>query len=308
MADLRVKLAGMDLPNPILAASGTYGFGREFADLYALSIPGAIMAKGLTLAPSGGNPNPRIAEAPAGMLNSIGLENPGVEAFIANELPWMKSRGARVVANIGGHSAEEYEEISRRLSEADGLEAIEVNISCPNLDGGGMAFGTDPSVAAEVTGRVKKHCRVPLIVKLTPNVTDISAIARAVAAEGADIISLINTLLGLAIDTKTRRPVLARQVGGLSGPAIKPVALRMVWEVAQAVDLPIIGMGGILSAEDAVEFFLAGAHAVAVGSGNLIRPYIIPEIIEGLDRWLDREGYSSVNEIRGLARSAKSSE
>lgn len=308
MADLRVKLAGMDLPNPILAASGTYGFGREFADLYALSIPGAIMAKGLTLAPSGGNPNPRIAEAPAGMLNSIGLENPGVEAFIANELPWMKSRGARVVANISGHSAGEYEEISRRLSEADGLEAIEVNISCPNLEGGGMAFGTDPSVAAEVTGRVKKHCRVPLIVKLTPNVTDISAIARAVAAEGADIISLINTLLGLAIDTKTRRPVLARQVGGLSGPAIKPVALRMVWEVAQAVDLPIIGMGGILSAEDAVEFFLAGAHAVAVGSGNLIRPYIIPEIIEGLDRWLDREGYSSVNEIRGLARSAKSSE
>ena len=301
MADLQVKLAGITLPNPVLAASGTYGFGKEYAGLYPLSLPGAIMAKGTTLAPSSGNPTPRIAETPAGMLNSIGLENPGVDAFIAEELPWMIANGARVIANIGGHSPSEYEEISRRLSAAEGLEAIEINISCPNVDGGGMAFGTDPGSAAWVVRLVKKHSRVPLIVKLTPNVTDIVGIAKAVAAEGADILSLINTLLGMAIDTKTRRPILAKQVGGLSGPAIKPVALRMVWQVAQETDLPIIGMGGVVSAEDAIEFFLAGAHAIAVGSGNLVNPYSIPEIIEGIGKWLDKEGYNSVNEICGLA-------
>ena len=301
MADLQVTLAGLALPNPVLAASGTFGFGREYAKLYSLDLPGAIMAKGITLAPSGGNPTPRIAETPAGMLNSIGLENPGVDAFIAEELPWMKSNGARVIANIGGHSPAEYGEISRRLSAAEGLDAIEVNISCPNVDGGGMAFGMDPALAAEVVRAVRKHCRVPLIVKLTPNVTDIVAVAKAVANEGADVLSLINTLLGMAIEIKTRRPVLARQVGGLSGPAVKPVALRMVWQVAQETDLPIIGMGGVVTAEDAVEFFLAGAHAVAVGSGNLTNPYSIPEIIGGIDQWLDREGYASVEEIRGLA-------
>ena len=303
MADLRVKLACLDLPNPVLAASGTYGFGREFANLYSPAIPGAIMVKGLTLDPRPGNPVPRIAEAPAGMINSIGLENPGIDAFLATELPWLKSQGAWVIANISGYSAAEFEEISRRLSEAGPVspDAVEVNISCPNVDSGGMFFGVDPGLAAEVTRRVKKHCRVPLIVKLTPNVTDISLIAKAVAAEGADILSLINTLLSMAIDIKTRRPVLARQTGGLSGPAVKPVALRMVWQVAQAVDLPIIGMGGIVSAEDAVEFFLAGAHAVAVGSGNLTNPYCIPEIIEGVGSWLDHEGYASVSEIRGLA-------
>jgi dihydroorotate dehydrogenase (NAD+) catalytic subunit len=301
MADLHVKLAGLNLPNPVLAASGTYGFGREFAALYPPTVPGAIMTKGLTLAPSAGNLTPRIAETPAGMLNSIGLENPGVDAFVASELPWLAGQGARVIANISGHSISDYEEMGRRLSEAEGLVAIEVNISCPNVDKGGMAFGTEPAIAAEVTARVRKHIRVPLIVKLTPNVTDITAIAKAVAAEGADMLSLINTLLGMAIDAKTRRPVLARQVGGLSGPAIKPVALRMVWETAQAVDLPIIGMGGIASAEDAIEFFLAGAGAVAVGSGNLVSPYAIPEIIKGIDQWLDREGYASPEQIRGLA-------
>jgi dihydroorotate dehydrogenase (NAD+) catalytic subunit len=301
MADLHVNLAGLDLPNPVLAASGTYGFGREFAAFYPSDIPGAIMAKGLTLAPSHGNLTPRIAETPSGMLNSIGLENPGVDAFINEELPWLKSRGARVIANINGHSPSDFEEISRRLADAEGLDAIEVNISCPNVDNGGMFFGTDPAVSAQVTRLVKKHCLVPLIVKLTPNVTDITAIAKAVASEGADILSLINTLVGMAIDLKTRRPVLARRVGGLSGPAIKPVALRMVWQVAQAVDIPIIGMGGIVTAEDALEFFLAGAHAVAVGSGNLTNPCCIPEIIDGISRWLDREGYASVGNIRGLA-------
>ena len=302
MADLQVRLAGLILPNPILAASGTFGFGRDFAKLYPLSLPGAIMAKGLTLAPSTGNPTPRIAETPSGMLNSIGLENPGVEAFLRYELPWLHRQGARVIANIGGHSPAEYEEISRMLAGAEGLDAIEVNISCPNLDHGGMFFGADPALAAEVVRLVRRHSRVPLIVKLTPNVTDITVVAKAVEAEGADILSLINTLLGMAIDVRTRQPVLARQVGGLSGPAIKPVALRMVWQVAQAVDLPLIGMGGIVSPEDAVEFFLAGAHAVAVGSGNLVNPYAIPEIIDGVDRWLDREGFSSISEIRGLAQ------
>ena len=300
MADLYVNLAGLALPNPVMAASGTYGFGREFADLYPPSVPGAIMTKGITLAPQAGNPSPRIAETPSGMLNSIGLENPGLDAFLTHELPWLYGLGARVIANINGYSLSEFEEISRRLADAQGLAAIEVNISCPNVDSGGMFFGTDPKLAAQATRQVKKHCRVPLIVKLSPNVTDVTAIAKAVAAEGADILSLINTLLGMAIDAKTRRPVLARQVGGLSGPAIKPIALRMVWQTAQAVDIPIIGMGGICTAEDAVEFLLAGASAVAIGSGNLIKPYCIPEIIKDLDLWLDQEGYASVNDICGL--------
>ena len=301
MADLQVKFAGITLPNPVLAASGAYGFGREFAKLYPLSLPGAIMAKGLTLAPSAGNPLPRIAETPSGMLNSIGLENPGVDGFIAEELPWLITQGARVIANISGNTPDEFEEISRRLSETEGLTAVEVNVSCPNLDQGGMFFGTDPLLTAEVTRAVKKYCRVPLLVKLTPNVTDITEIAKAAASEGADGLSLINTLLGMAIDVKTRRPVIARQIAGLSGPAVKPVALRMVWQVAQATDLPVVGMGGIVSAEDAIEFLLAGATAVAVGSGNLVNPYCIPEIIDGIHHWLDREGYASVSEIRGLA-------
>ncbi|MCL1848074.1 MAG: dihydroorotate dehydrogenase [Clostridiales bacterium] len=301
MADLTTRLGSLVLPNPVMAASGTFGFGREYIRFYPLSLPGAVMAKGLTLEANPGNRTPRIAETPAGMLNSIGLENPGVDAFIRDELPWMLSNGARVIANIGGHSPSEYEESSRRLSEAEGLAAIEVNISCPNVDGGGIAFGTDPSLAAQVVRLVKKHSRVPLIVKLTPNVTDITEIALAIEAEGADILSLINTLVGMAIDAKTRRPVLARYIGGLSGPAVKPVALRMVWQVAQVTDLPIIGIGGIVSAQDAIEFFLAGAHAVAIGSGNLVNPYCIPEVIKGVEQWLDEEGYASVSDVRGLA-------
>jgi len=301
MADLRVQFGGLSLPNPVLTASGTYGFGREFENLYPLTLPGAIMSKGLTLNPSAGNPTPRIAETPAGMLNSIGLENPGIDAFISDELPWMLARGARVIANIGGHTLSDYEEMSRRLREAEGLLAIEVNISCPNLDSGGMLFGCDPLLAEKAVSLVKKHSKVPVIAKLTPNVTDIVEVAKAAVSGGADILTLINTLLGMAIDTKTRRPVLARKVGGLSGPAIKPVALRMVWQVAQAVDVPIIGIGGIVSATDAIEFFLAGAHAIALGTVNLVDPYRLPEIIEGINQWLDQENYSSVNDIRGLA-------
>lgn len=301
MADLHADLAGLQLSNPILAASGCFGFGREYNEFYPIRQAGGIMVKGLTLEPCAGNPTPRIAETPAGMLNSIGLQNPGVDAFLANELPWLLSQQAAVIANINGHSLEDFEEIARRLQGAPGLKAIEVNISCPNVSHGGMFFGTDPAMAAEVTRRVRKHTSLPLIIKLSPNVTDITEIARAVVSEGADILSLINTLLGMAIDIKTRRPLLARKVGGLSGPAVKPVALRMVWQTAQAVDVPIIGMGGISSAQDALEFLMAGASAVAVGCASFVDPLAIPRIIEDLNAWLDREGFASLRDVVGLA-------
>jgi len=301
MSRLNIDLAGLKLNNPVMAASGCFGFGQEFNAFYPVKEVGAIMVKGLTLKPSSGNPTPRIAETPAGMLNSIGLQNPGVDGFLKEELPWLIKNQATVIANINGHSLEEFEEIARRLKGVPGIHAIEINISCPNVSHGGLYFGTDPKMAAAVTERVRRHTAIPLIVKLSPNVTDITAIARAVAEAGADILSLINTLLGMAIDIKTRKPVLARQVGGLSGPAVKPVALRMVWQVAQAVSLPIIGMGGICNYEDALEFFMAGASAVAVGCGNFIDPYCIPKIVNGLDEWLIKEGYDHISEIIGLA-------
>jgi dihydroorotate dehydrogenase (NAD+) catalytic subunit len=301
MADLKVELAGLCLNNPVLAASGCFGFGQEYNAFFPIRQVGGIMVKGLTLNPCPGNPTPRIAETPAGMLNSIGLQNPGIDNFLSHELPWLIENQATVIANINGHSLEDFDEIARRLSGVSGIHAIEINISCPNVSHGGLYFGTDPRQAAAVTERVRKHTKIPLIVKLSPNVTDITAIAKAVVDAGADIISLINTLLGMAININTRKPLLARQVGGLSGPAIKPVALRMVWQVAQSVTVPIIGMGGICSAEDAIEFLLAGASAVAVGCGNFIDPYCIPNIIRDLDLWLNKEGYSSVSDIVGLA-------
>jgi len=301
MADLHVNLSGLQLSNPVLAASGCFGFGREYNEFYPIRQAGGIMVKGLTLEPCAGNPTPRIAETPAGMLNSIGLQNPGVDAFLSNELPWLLSQEAAVIANINGHALEDFEEIARRLQGAPGLKAIEVNISCPNVSHGGMFFGTDPAMAAEVTRRVRKHTSLPLIIKLSPNVTDITEIARAVVSEGADILSLINTLLGMAIDVKTRKPLLARKVGGLSGPAVKPVALRMVWQTAQAVDVPIIGMGGISSAQDALEFLMAGASAVAVGCASFVDPLAIPRIIGDLNAWLDREGFAGVRDVVGLA-------
>lgn len=301
MADLQTSLAGLNLKNPVLAASGCFGFGRDFTDFYNLDQVGAIMVKGLTLKAQAGNATPRVAETPSGMLNSIGLQNPGVQAFLEEELPWLADQGATVIANINGHSLEDFEEITRRLAGAPGLHAIEVNISCPNVAHGGLFFGTDPHMAAAVTRVVRAQTSLPLIIKLSPNVTDITQIAKAVVAEGADMVSLINTLLGMRIDIQQRKPVLARNVGGLSGPAVKPVALRMVWEVAQAVDVPIIGMGGIVSAEDALEFFMAGASAVAVGCGNFIDPYAIPTITKGLTHWLDRQGYEGIQDIVGLA-------
>ncbi len=299
MTNLAVEVAGIKLKNPVLTASGTFGFGREFAELYDLNLLGGVMVKGTTLNPRLGNPPPRIAETPAGMLNSVGLQNPGVDYVIREEIPWLRQFDVAVIVNVSGHSFDEYAEIAARLDGVPGVDGLEINISCPNVKGGGMAFGTDPKMAAEVIKRVRSKTQLPVIAKLSPNVTDITEIARAVEAEGADAVSLINTVLGMAIDIKTRRPVLANIVGGLSGPAIKPIALRMVWQVAQAVNIPIIGMGGITTAEDAVEFLLAGATAVAIGAGNFYNPRVAVDVIERLKTWLKEEKIKDVNEIVG---------
>ncbi|MFZ5943032.1 MAG: dihydroorotate dehydrogenase [Bacillota bacterium] len=299
MINLAVEIAGVKFKNPVMVASGCYGFGREFTNFYDLNLLGAIMVKGLTLEPRIGNPPPRIAETPAGILNSVGLQNPGVEGFINKELPWLKEYDVPVIANINGHSYEEFEKITERLEQASGVSALEVNISCPNVKNGGMFFGTSPIMAAEVVKRVRAKTQLPLIVKLSPNVTDISEIAKAVEAAGADAVSLINTVLAMSINIKTRRPVLSNIVGGLSGPAVKPLAVRMVWQVAQAVSIPIIGMGGITSADDAIEFFLAGANAVAIGAANLSNPMAALEVIEGLQRWMEQEKVGDIQQIVG---------
>jgi len=299
MINLAVEIAGIKFKNPVMVASGCYGFGREFSNFYDLNLLGAIMVKGLTLKPRIGNPPPRIAETPAGMLNSVGLQNPGVDGFIKNELPWLKQYDVPVIANINGHSYEEFAEIAARLNDVTGISALEVNISCPNVKNGGMFFGTDPAMAGEVVKRVRARTNLPLIVKLSPNVTDIAEIAKAVEAAGADAVSLINTVLAMAINIKTRRPALSNIVGGLSGPAVKPLAVRMVWQVAQAVDIPIIGMGGITKAEDAVEFFLAGATAVAIGAANLANPMVAVEVINGLKKWLEQEKIADIRDLIG---------
>ncbi|KJS21294.1 MAG: dihydroorotate dehydrogenase [Clostridiaceae bacterium BRH_c20a] len=299
MINLSVEIAGIKFKNPVMVASGCYGFGREFSNFYDLNLLGAIMVKGLTLEPRIGNPPPRIAETPAGMLNSVGLQNPGVEGFIKNELPWLKQYDVPVIANINGHSYEEFAEITDRLAGVSGISALEVNISCPNVKNGGMFFGTDPVMAGEVVKRVRAKTDLPLIVKLSPNVTDIAEIAKAVEAAGADAVSLINTVLAMAIDIKTRRPALSNVVGGLSGPAVKPLAVRMVWQVAQAVSVPIIGMGGIAKAEDAIEFFLAGANAVAIGAANLSNPMVAVEVIDGLKMWLEQEKIEDIQHLVG---------
>ncbi|MDI3534465.1 MAG: dihydroorotate dehydrogenase catalytic subunit [Thermosediminibacterales bacterium] len=299
MTNLAVEVAGIKLKNPVLTASGTFGFGREFVELYDLNLLGGVMVKGTTLNPRLGNPPPRIAETPAGMLNSVGLQNPGVDYVIREEIPWLRQFDVAVIVNVSGHSFDEYAEIAARLDGVPGVDGLEINISCPNVKGGGMAFGTDPKMAAEVIKRVRSKTQLPVIAKLSPNVTDITEIARAVEAEGADAVSLINTVLGMAIDIKTRRPVLANIVGGLSGPAIKPIALRMVWQVAQTVNIPIIGMGGITTAEDAIEFLLAGATAIAIGAGNFYNPMTPLEVVKGLKNWLSQEKIADVRELIG---------
>ena len=300
MANLKTTLCGVTLHNPLITASGAYGFGREYEKLYPLSTLGGISCKGTTLAERLGNPPPRIAETPAGMLNSVGLQNPGVDKFIGVELPYLKTKGTAVIANIAGSTVEEYAEICERLSETD-VDIIEVNISCPNVKAGGAAFGVSCDNAAAVTRAVRKVCKKPILIKLSPNVTDIASIAKAVEAEGADAVSLINTLLGMRIDIRTRRPVLHNNVGGLSGPAVFPVALRMVYQVYEAVHIPVIGMGGVSSAEDVIEMMLAGAAAVEVGAANLVNPFACRDIIRDLPRVMEKYGMNSLREIIGGA-------
>ncbi|MDK2822505.1 MAG: dihydroorotate dehydrogenase catalytic subunit [Clostridia bacterium] len=302
MTNLAVEVAGIKLKNPVLTASGCYGFGQEYNRLYDISRLGGIMTKGTTLEPRLGNPTPRLAETPAGILNSIGLQNPGIDRVIEEEIPWLRQFDVAIIANISGYSFDEFEEMATRLDGVPGVDALEINISCPNVKGGGMAFGTDPNTAALVVKRVRAKTKLPLIVKLSPNVTDITEIARAVESEGADAVSLINTILGMAIDIKNRRPVLANVLGGLSGPAVKPVAVRMVYQVSKAVKVPIIGMGGITSFEDAIEFMLAGASAVAIGAGNFVNPFTPLEVITGLEEWLDKEGIKDIRELVGALK------
>ncbi|MDF2569114.1 MAG: pyrD [Sporomusa sp.] len=295
---LAVDIAGIKMKTPVMTASGTFGFGLEYSDFVDLNQVGAIVVKGTTLAPKPGNSGRRMAETPAGMLNSIGLENPGVDEFIAKTMPKLAQYQVPVIVNISGNTIEEYGELAARLNQS-GVAGLEVNISCPNVKQGGIAFGTCPDSATEVVRAVKAKTSLPVIVKLSPNVTDVVLMAKAVEAAGADAISLINTLLGMAIDIRTWRPVLGNTVGGLSGPAVKPIAVRMVWQVAKAVTVPVIGMGGIMTAEDAIEFMLAGASAVAVGTANFVNPYISVEVAEGISDYLTKRGLTQVSELIG---------
>ena len=299
MSDMSVKLAGMTMKNPVVVASGTFGFGREYNEFFDLSELGGICAKGLTLLPREGNPAPRIAETPMGILNSVGLQNPGVDAFIKEELPFLRQFDTKVIANISGNTPEEYGIMCDKLGQA-GVDMIEVNISCPNVKAGGLAYGTRPDLAAEVTEMAKKHAgSVPVMVKLSPNVTDITEIARAVEGAGADAVSLINTIRGMRIDVNTRRPVLKMNTGGMSGPAVLPVAVRMVWEVANAVNIPILGMGGVAKGEDAAQLMLAGAAAVAVGTSLFADPYAAIKVRDELEAIADKQGFAAVSELTG---------
>ena len=299
--DLSVDLAGVKMKNPVVVASGTFGFGREYGQFYNLDELGGICCKGLTLHRREGNPPPRIAETPMGILNSVGLQNPGVDAFIAEELPELKKHDLAIIANISGNTPEEYGVMCEKLSAA-GVDMIEVNISCPNVKAGGLAYGTKPELAAEVTRMAKSHATVPVMVKLSPNVTDITEIARAVADAGADALSLINTLRGMRIDLNTRRPILKMNTGGLSGPAVLPVAVRMVWEVACAVDLPILGMGGVAKGEEAAQLMLAGASAVAVGTACFADPYAPIKVRDGLAAIASAQGLDKVSDLTGGVR------
>ena len=298
---MAVELAGVALKNPIVVASGTFGFGREYGQFYDLSQLGGICVKGLTAAPREGNPPPRIAETPMGILNSVGLQNPGVDAFIAHDLPFLRQYDLKVIANISGNTPEEYGQMCEKLSAA-GVDMIEVNISCPNVKAGGLAYGTKPELAAEVTEVAKRHATVPVMVKLSPNVTDVTEIARAVADAGADALSLINTLRGMRIDVNTRRPILKMNTGGLSGPAVLPVAVRMVWEVANAVSLPILGMGGVSTGEDAAQLMLAGASAVAVGTACFADPFTPLKVRDGLCEIAASQGLERVSQLTGGVR------
>ena len=297
--DMTVEVAGIKMRNPVMTASGTFGYGAEFADYLDLESIGAMITKGLSLRPKAGNPTPRIVETPGGMLNAIGLQNVGIDAFIAQKLPYLAKVSTPVIVNLYGNTLEEYGEVAARLDGLPGVAGIEVNISCPNVKQGGIVFGTDPSAAQEVVRLVKRSTSKPMIVKLSPNVTDVVLMARACVDAGADALSLINTLTGMAIDLDRRRPVLANLTGGLSGPAIKPVALRMVWQVAKAVKVPVIGIGGIMNARDALEFILAGASAVQVGTASFLDPAAAQTIARDMEQYLVDKGIGSIGSMIG---------
>lgn len=299
---LAIEIAGIRMKNPVMAASGTFGFGKEYSDLVDLNKLGAFVTKGTSLEPWEGNPPDRIAETPAGMLNAIGLQNDGLDSLIEEKLSWLAQFDVPVIVNIVGKTIEEYAEIARRLDGVEGVAGLEINISCPNVKHGGIAFGIDCAMTSKVVNAVRKATRLPVIPKLSPNVTDIVVMARTCVDAGADAVSLINTLLGTSIDAETRTFRLANITGGLSGPAIKPIALRMVWQVAQAVDVPVIGMGGIMTAEDAIEFLLAGADAIQVGTANFVNPNAAVEIAQGIDSYLERHGFGHVSEIVGAVK------
>lgn len=303
MAEMKVSLCGIELDNPVIPASGTFGFGYEFAELYDINLLGTFSFKGTTKDPRFGNPTPRIAECYAGMINAVGLQNPGVEKVISEELPKLaKCFSKKVMANVSGFSVDDYVYTCEKLSACEQVGWLEVNVSCPNVHGGGMSFGTSPEAAAEVTAAVKKVTNKPVIVKLSPNVTDIVSIAKACEAAGADGISLINTMLGMRIDLRRRKPVIANKMGGFSGPAIFPVAVRMVYQVANAVSIPVVGMGGVSCAEDVIEMMLAGATAVEVGAANLVDPFACKKIVEELPNVMDKYGITSLTEIIGGAK------
>ena len=301
MADLTVNIAGVEFKNPVITASGTFGFGREYSEFYPLKEIGGLSCKGITLKPRMGNPPPRIAETPSGILNAVGLQNPGVDHFIERDLPWLKEQETVVIANIAGNTPEEYAQMAEKLSESS-VDMIEMNISCPNVKHGGVQFGTSCQSVGAITREVRAHCKKPLMVKLSPNVSDIAEIARAAEGEGADALSLINTLTGMRIDINTRRPIIRNNTGGLSGPAVFPVAVRMVWQTAGAVKIPVVGMGGISTWRDAVEMMLAGASAIQVGTALFSDPYAPLKIKEGLNRYLDDQGIASVTELAGMVK------
>ena len=296
--DMNVKLGSLELKNPVMTASGTFGYGMEFEPFMDVNRLGGIIVKGLSLRPRQGNPVPRLVETPCGMLNAIGLANLGLECFLKEKLPWLKGLNTCVIVNIYGHTIDEYGKLAKELNGLDGIHGVEVNISCPNVASGGMAFGTDPAVSAKVTESVKKNIDKPVIVKLSPNVTDIRVIARAVEAAGADVLSLINTLTGMAIDIDTLKPRLANLSGGLSGPAIKPVAVNMVYQVVKSVDIPVIGVGGIMDHRDALEFLLAGAKAVQIGTANFVNPCAAIDIIEGLEVFCLEKNISRIADLK----------
>lgn len=299
MDKLKVTIGPLKLRNPVLVASGTFGYGEEMAEFYDLSKLGAVVTKGISLKPRAGNPMPRTCEAPMGMINAIGLENVGLDMFLAEKLPFLREKNATVIVNVFGESIEEYVGLSRRLDGAPGVHAIELNISCPNVNAGGIQFGTDVDAAAELTEAVRRKCNLPLIVKLSPMVTDIAAIAKAVEAAGADALSVINTVPAMAIDAKTRKPKIANVTGGLSGPAIKPIALKLVWQVYNAVKVPIIGMGGIMTTDDALEFMIAGASAIQIGTGTFVNPNAAVEIIDGLTAYVTENSLSNIADLVG---------